>query len=313
MIVFLTKQILSSILLLFVVMALTFALVFSRGSNIARQLLGQQATQDQVELKASQLGLDQPLLTQFFDWLGNALTGNLGRSWFTSEPVTSAVFSRLGVTLTIVIIVILLTAILSVVLGLAAAIKRGWIDKFVQGLAIIGAAIPAFIIAMVLVSIFAVQLHIFPATGWTPFGESPTGWLLALTLPVISLLIGGVASTAQQVRSSLIEVLRKDYVRTLRSRGIGEREILFKNVLRSASPPGLTILALQFVGLLGGVVIVEQVFALPGIGFLAVQSTTRGDLPIVLGVVLVTVVLVIVINLVIDLVIGWLNPKVRVS
>lgn len=313
MVVFLTKRILSSILLLFVVMAITFVFVFSRGDSIARQLLGDYATNEQVALKASQLGLDQPVWAQFFTWAGNALTGDLGRSWFTSEPVNQAVFSRLGVTLTIVVIVTLLTAILSVALGLAAAVKRGWIDKFVQGLAIIGAAIPSFIIAIVLVTLFAVQLHIFPATGWTPFTQSPSAWLLAITLPVISLLIGGVASTAQQVRSSLIDVLRKDYVRTLRSRGIGEREIIFKNVLRSASPPGLTILALQFVGLLGGIVIVEQVFALPGIGYLAVQSTNRGDLPIVLGVVLVTVVIVIITNLVIDLVIGWLNPKVRVS
>lgn len=313
MVVFLTKRILSSILLLFVVMALTFALVFSRGENIARSLLGDKATMDQVRDKVTELGLDQPLWTQFFNWVSSALRGDLGRSWFTSEPVTQAVFSRLGVTLTIVIVVIVLTAVFSVILGLAAAVKRGWIDKFVQGLAIIGAAIPSFIIAIILVTIFAVQLNIFPATGWTSFAQSPVGWLLALTLPVVSLLVGGVASTAQQVRSSLIDVLRKDYVRTLRSRGIGEREIIFKNVLRSASPPGLTVLGLQFVGLLGGTVIVEQVFALPGIGYLAVQSTTRGDLPIVLGVVLVTVVLVIIINLVIDLAIGWLNPKVRVS
>jgi peptide/nickel transport system permease protein len=313
MVVFLVKRVLSSILLLVVVMSLTFALVFSRGENIARQLLGDYATQEQVAQKVTELGLDQPIWTQFLNWAGGAITGNLGRSWFTSEPVTSALLSRLNVTLTVVVTVILLTVVISVALGLAAAVNRGWIDKFVQGLAILGTAIPGFIVAIILVTIFAVQLRIFPATGWVTFADSPSGWAEALVLPVVALLVGVVASTAQQVRSSLIDVLRKDYVRTLRSRGTGEREILLKHVLRSASPPALTVLGLQFVGLLGGTVIVEQIFALPGLGFLAVQSTTRGDLPVVLGIVLTTVILVIVVNLVIDLLVGWLNPKVRVS
>ncbi|WP_159502210.1 ABC transporter permease [Microbacterium sp. 18062] len=313
MLAFLLKRLGSSVLLLFVVTAFTFAMVFSAGRNVARVILGDYATEEQVALKAEELGIDQPLPVQFAAWLGRALTGDLGRSWFTSEPVVQALSTRLTVTFSIVLIVIVISAVLSVALGLAAAVRRGWVDRLVQVLAVLGYAIPGFILAIILVTVFAVQLGWFPATGFTPFAENPQAWLLSITLPVMALVLSTVASTAQQIRSSLIDVLRRDYVRTLRSRGLGRREILLRHVLRSASPPGLTVLALQFVGLLGGAVIVEQVFALPGLGYLAVQSTTRGDLPIVMGVVLATVVLVVVVNLAIDLLVGWLNPKARVS
>ena len=137
--------------------------------------------------------------------------------------------------------------------------------------------------------------------------------MLSLTLPVIALVINGVASAAQQIRSAFIRQLELDYVRTLRSRGITEREILFRHVLRSAAPAGLTVLSLQFISLLGGVVIIESIFAIAGMGRLAVEATTKSDLPLVMGVVVYTVVIVIVVNLLVDILNGWLNPKVRVS
>ena len=136
---------------------------------------------------------------------------------------------------------------------------------------------------------------------------------MSLALPLLALLIDGIAGSAQQIRSAFIKQLEQDYVRTLRSRGLGEREIMFRHVLRSAAPAGLTVLSLQFIGMLSGVVILEQIFALPGVGRLAVSATTQGDLPLVMGVVIYTVVIVIVVNLLVDLVNGWLNPKVRVS
>ena len=141
----------------------------------------------------------------------------------------------------------------------------------------------------------------------------PEAWVYSMTLPVIALLINGVTGGAQQIRSAVIKQLERDYVRTLRSRGIGEREILFKHVLRSAAPAGLTVLSLQLIGMLGGVVIIEQIFALPGMGPLAVTATGQTDLPVVMGVVMYTVVVVIVVNLLVDILNGWLNPKVRVS
>jgi peptide/nickel transport system permease protein len=163
------------------------------------------------------------------------------------------------------------------------------------------------------VTIFAIQLALFPAVSTISPGAGATVWVASMTLPVIALTINAVTSGAQQIRSAVIKQLEKDYVRTLRSRGISEREILFKHVLRSAAPAGLTVLSLQFVGMLGGVVIVEQIFALPGMGALAVTATSLGDIPLVMGVVLYTVVIVILVNLVVDLLNGWLNPKVRVS
>ncbi|WGD37292.1 ABC transporter permease [Lysinibacter sp. HNR] len=312
MLAFVSKRLLSGIVLLAVISALTFMLVFSSGSNIARNLLGDYATNEQVAAKSSELGLDQPILGQLLGWFAGVIRGDFGISWFTSEPVAQAILNRLPVTLTIVTIVIVLSAIFSVVIGMAAAVRRGWIDRAVQVLAVGGYAIPSFIVAIVLVTLFAIQLKLLPATGFVPFHENVGGWALSLILPVAALTLSTVASTAQQVRSSLLEVLRRDYVRTLTSRGLGRGEILVKHVLRSAAPPALTVLALQFVGLLGGAVIVEQIFALPGIGYLAVESTLKGDLPVVLGVVFFTVCMVIVVNLMIDLVIGWLNPKVRV-
>jgi peptide/nickel transport system permease protein len=192
-------------------------------------------------------------------------------------------------------------------------VKRGWADRFVQIGAVVGTAVPSFLIGLVLVTVFAIRLGWFPAVSTISPGLGAGAWVASLTLPVIALLVNGVTSTAQQVRSAVLTQLGADHVRTLRSRGLPEREILTRHVLRSAAPAGLTVLSLQFIGMLSAVVVLEQVFALPGIGTLAVQATTTGDLPLVMGVVVYTVVLVLVVNLLVDLANGWLNPKVRVA
>jgi peptide/nickel transport system permease protein len=196
---------------------------------------------------------------------------------------------------------------------MAAAIKGGWIDRLVQVLAVAGFAVPAFVVAIVLITLFAVNWMLLPATGWVPLSDDPGGWFASLILPTLSLVVATVASSAQQIRSAIKAVMERDWVRTLRSRGVPEREILFKHVLRSAAPAGLTVLSLQFVGLLGGSVIIESVFALPGVGQLAVSSTSLGDTPVIMGVVVYTVIIVILVNLLVDLINGWLNPKVRVQ
>lgn len=311
MITFIAKRFVAGVVLLLLISTVTFFLLYASGTDVARAILGDYATQEQVDMRAQELGLDRPVMERYFVWLGAAVQGDFGVSWFTSEPVAKAVFGRLPVTFALVMVTMLLVAVLSTVIGVAAAYKRGILDRVVQFLAIFGQAVPSFILAIILVTFLALNLGWFPATGYVPFSDNPTGWAIALVLPVSALVLGGVASTAQQVRSSVIEVRRKDFVRTLKSRGIPEREIIGRHVLRAAAPPGLTVLSLQFVNLLGGAVIVEQIFALPGIGFLAVQSTSRGDLPVVLGVVIYTVIIVIIVNLIIDLLVGWLNPKVR--
>jgi peptide/nickel transport system permease protein len=297
--------------LLFVISSVAFLLLYLGGGDIARRILGQSATQADVAGKAQELGLDRPLLTQYVDWLGHAVTGDLGSSWFTGQEVVAGITSRLAVTLSLVLGAIAITAVLAVLLGVWAAVKRGWVDKLVQAVSILGFAIPGFLIALGLVTLFALNLGWFEPTGYVNLSDSPSGWLGTVTLPVIALSVGGIAGVAGQVRGSVVDALRQDYVRTLRSRGLSFNRVVFKHVLRNAGGPALAVLAVQFVGLLGGAVVVEQVFAIPGLGQVAVSSTTQGDIPLVMGLVVATAALVVIVNLVIDLAQGWLNPKVR--
>jgi peptide/nickel transport system permease protein len=313
MITFILKRLGSGIVVLFAVSILVFSLLYVSSGSIARNILGDQATPEQLAVKETELGLDQPVITRYFSWFTGALQGDLGSSWFTSEPVANALATRIPVTMTMVVVAMILISIIATLIGVAAAVKRGWVDRVVQIGAIIGDSVPGFVIGIILVTILAIQMGLFPATSTISPGVGADAWVLSLTLPVVALLINGVTGGAQQIRSAVIKQLERDYVRTLRSRGIGEREVLFKHVLRSAAPAGLTVLSLQLIGMLGGVVIIEQIFALPGMGPLAVAATAQSDQPVVMGVVMYTVAVVIVVNLVVDLLNGWLNPKVRAS
>ncbi|MGO4690852.1 ABC transporter permease [Glaciibacter sp. 2TAF33] len=313
MVSFIFRRLISGVVVLFVVSSLTFFMLYFSATSVARNILGETATQDQVHLKEVELGLDQPLLSRYFGWLGGVLHGDFGVSWFTSQPVVDSILGRLPTTLSIVLVTIVIAAVLATLFGVAAAVRRGWVDRVLQIVSIGASAIPQFVVAIILVTAFAIGLRWFPATGYVPIGDSVAGWAASITLPIIALAIGTVASTAQQVRSAVINVLSRDYVRTLRSRGLAPREILFRHVLRGAAPAGLTVLSLQFIGMLGGVVVIEQIFALPGLGFLALQSTTQGDMPVLMGVVVYIVIIVVVVNLLVDLAVGWLNPKARVS
>lgn len=313
MALFIVRRLLAGLFLLFVITSLTYFLVFFSTSNVARNILGDLATAEQLAQKEAELGLNQPLIERWFEWLTNAVQGDFGKSWFNNQPIIDSLTQRLPVTLTLVGVTILVAAVVATCLGMLAAVKGGWIDRLVQTLAVAGFAIPNFVVAIFLISIVAIQFKLLPATGWVPITSSVDLWFKSLVLPVLSLVLATVASSAQQIRSAIKQNLEKDWVRTLRARGLSEKEILFKHVLRASAPAGLTVLSLQFVGLLGGTVIIEQVFALPGMGFLAVSSTSQGDTPIVMGVVVYTVVIVIIVNLLVDLINGWLNPKVRVK
>ena len=313
MFAFIVRRLLSGVVLLFVITVIAFTLLYLGGGDIARRILGQSATAEVVAQKAAELGLDRPLPVQYFDWLASAFQGDLSRSWFTGQLVATGVSSRLAVTLSIVIGATLVSAIVSVVLGVLAARRGGWIDGLVQFITVVGFAIPGFLIALYLVLIFAINLHWFKATGYVQFTTSPSGWLASVTLPIIALSLAAIAAVTQQVRGSVLDALSRDYVRTLRSRGLSMNRVVYKHVLRNAGGPALAILALQFIGLLGGAIIIEQVFALPGLGQLTVQATASGDVPIVMGVVIAVAVIVVVVNLVIDVAQAALNPKVRLS
>lgn len=313
MLTFIARRLISGLALIVAISVIAYLLLYAGGGDIARRLLGEEASAATVAQKTHELGLDQPLAVQFFTWASHAVTGDFGASWFTSQPVTSAILSRLAVTLSLVLGATLLTAVVSVVLGVLAATRRGWVDRVVQFVSLVGAAIPAFLIALGLVLVFAINLHLFKPTGYIQATTSVSGWIASITLPVIALSLGGIAAVTQQVRGSMLDALRQDYVRTLRSHGIATGSVIYKHVLRNAAGPALAVLAVHFVGLLGGAVVIEQVFAIPGLGQVAVTATSQGDIPLVMGLVIVTAVMVVVLNLIVDLLQGWLNPKVRLS
>lgn len=313
MLSFTLRRLGAGLVLLVVISALAYALMFASGANIARNILGEMATEEQVLLKQEELGLNLPLWQRYVDWASSAITGDLGRSWFGAETVAGAIATRLPVTLTLVITSILLTAVVALVLGVVAARLRGWVDRTLQVSVVVGDAIPGFVMAIGLVFVLAIQFSVVPAVSTISPSAPPSAWFLSLLLPVLAIVINAVTSSAQQIRSAVIKQYERDAIRTLRSRGIGETEIMLKHVLRGAAPAGLTVLSLQFIGMLGGAVIIEKIFAIPGIGNLAVTATQMGDVPVVMGVVLYTVVIVVIVNLLVDLLNGWLNPKVRVA
>lgn len=310
---FVVRRLMSGVALVIVISALAFAMLYSNSDNIARRILGQNASAEQVAQRKAELGLDLPLWRQYLNWMQDAVHGEFGRSWFTGELVTSGVTSRLSVTLSIILGATILAALLGTLLGILAATRGGWVDRVVQVLSVVGFAVPGFLVALGLVLLFSIELGWFKATGYVPLTDSLSGWFSSVVLPVVALALSTVAVVAQQIRGSVVDALNRDYVRTLRSRGLSNRRVVAKHVLRNAGGPALAVLAVQFVGLLGGAVIVETVFAIPGLGQLAVSSTAKADIPMVMGLVVATALIVVVVNLVIDLAQAWLNPKVRLA
>lgn len=313
MIRYVMRRLGSALLLAVVVTWATFMLIFSDGHAIARSVLGETATDEAVEIRAEALGLNQPLLVQYWQWVVDLFSGSLGTSYFTGETVTNMLANRIPVTLTLTVIVVALTALISVLVGVTAAVRGGWTDRTLQLAAVMGAAVPAFILAIFLVLTVAVSWGWLPPTGYVRPSQDLGEWARSLTLPVLAILVGSIGGASQQFRGAVSDILQQDFVRTLRSRGISESRIIFRHVLRSAATPGLMILSLQTIGMLGGVVLIERIFALPGVGDLAVEMTLRGDIPVVMGCVVFTIVVVVVVNLLADIAGAWLNPKARLS
>jgi peptide/nickel transport system permease protein len=307
----LLKDLVRSLGVLLVVSFATFTLMFGNGPGIARAVLGLQAKPADIQREVAALGLDRPLLVQYADWVRHAVTGDLGRSFYTHESVTGALANRVPVTLAVVLLALLLTAVVSVLLGVTAAVRGGWVDRVVQFLSVLGTAVPAYVVAIVLVFAFAVQWRLLPATGYASPDRGLTAWAESVTLPVVALAVGAVAGVAAQFRTAMLDALSRDYVRTLRARGVRERDVIFRHVLRNAAAPGLTALSLTMIGLLGGAVFIEQTFALPGMGQLATSAGQVSDVPLVMGAVLVTTLIVLAVNFLGDLAVTLLNPKAR--
>lgn len=310
-----------SVVLVFVISLLTFVLQSLAPGDVAKTILssgsssglGGGYTDEQHQQLRHELGLDRPLLVQYWDWLSGAVQGDLGVSPISGLDVTAAIGGRLPVTVSLVVLGTLATAVLGVSLGVISAVRGGRLGRVVDVLSLVGFALPNFWLALMLMALFAVTLGLLPATGYVPIDVSPSEWARSLILPVGTLAVSGTATFAKQTRDSMLDALAGDYVRMLRANGASEWSIIVRHALRNAAIPVVTLVGLMFIGLFSGAVFIENVFALPGMGRLAVQATAQHDLPVVQGVVVVLTLVVVVTNLIVDLVYGWLNPKVRVS
>ncbi|WP_236790586.1 ABC transporter permease [Amycolatopsis sp. GM8] len=300
-----------SVSLVFAVSLLTFLLQSLTPGDTARTILGTNYTPEGYAQLRQQLHLDQPVLTRYWDWLSHAIRGDLGTSPISGLGVGTEIANRLGVTLALVLGTTVVATLIGVALGVLSAVRGGVLGRAVDVLSMVGFALPSFWLALVLVLLFAVTLRVFPATGYVPFLHSPAGWAQSLVLPIAALAVHGIAHLAKQTRDGMLDVLSRDFVHTLRANGASESSIIFRHALRNAAIPVVTVVGLMLVSLLGGTVLVEAVFAMAGLGGLAVQSTTQHDLPMIQGVALTFTLIVVVVNFAVDLAYGWLNPKVR--
>jgi peptide/nickel transport system permease protein len=302
-----------SLPLLVIVPTVTFLLAALIPGDVARTILGADASQAQYEQLRRSLGLNQPLAVRYWQWLAHAAHGNLGTSLFWQQPVVSLLDSRLPVTLSLVVGSTLVAGVVGAVLGIVAALHAGALGRAVDAIALVGLAIPNFFLGLLLIAWFAVTLRVFPATGYVPISQSPAGWIHSLVLPVVTLAVPGAAVIAKQTRDAMRDVLDRPFIRTLRAAGVRRWSIIGKHALRNAAIPVVTVTGLIFIGSLSGTVLVESVFALPGLGGLAVQATSQHDLPLIQGVAVYFTVIVICVNLLVDLTYSWLDPRVRVS
>ncbi|MEU8980492.1 ABC transporter permease [Streptomyces sp. NPDC048309] len=307
------RRLLSSIPLLFLVSALTFVLVSLVPGDPARTIVGQHATVEQYEAVRRQLGLDDALPVQYGHWLMRVFHGDLGSSLFSGEAVTDVLGGRVPVSLSLITVGTLVSGILGLALGLTSARRGGILVKLVDGLSLVGLAVPAFWFALVLIAVGAVKLRWFPVTGYVPFADDPAAWARSLVLPVLSLSLSAVSIIAKQTRDSVLDTFNRDFIRVMEANGFSRRSILYRHVLRNAALPVVTVLGVVLVSLLAASVFVETVFAMPGLGSLTQQATIQHDIPVIQGTVLCITVFVVMVNLLVDLAYGRLDPRVRTS
>lgn len=307
----LRRRLLQAIPVLFLATFTVFMLMKLLPGDVAITLAGESATEERIAQIRQQYGLDRPLLVQYGEWVLNAAQGDLSFSLLSGEPVGATVARVFPNTLFIVGYAVLLSILLGVPLGLLAASRpRTWVDKLVMTLSSVGVAVPNFWLAMILVGLFALNRMWLPATGFVPPQDDFFGALRHATLPAVALAASGIAEVARQLRSSLVEVLNSQHFRTLHAKGLHPRSILWKHGLRNVSVNLLTVIGLLVNRTLAATVVVEVVFAIPGLGATMVSATLQRDFPVVQGVVLMMVATVIVVNLVTDMLYSVLDPRI---
>jgi peptide/nickel transport system permease protein len=309
---FFVLRVVTTLPVLVLVTFVVFGLVLLIPGDPAATIAGPDATVAEVAAVRERLGLDRPVLVQYWDWVTGALAGDLGTSLYTSRPVATSIADGLPVTISLAATALLISLVIAVPTAIVSALRRGtWIDRVATVGSSLGIALPSFWLGLVFVLVFSLALGWLPATGYVPLDEDPAAWLRHILLPALTLGIASAAESARQLRGSIIGVLQQDYVRTARAKGLRERMVIGKHVLKNASVPLVTVLGLQITALLGGAVLVEQVFGVPGLGLVAIGAVTTRDVPVIQGIVLVAVVVAMVCNLLVDLTYGYLNPKVR--
>lgn len=309
---YLVQRLLTTVPVLLIVSVLIFSLIHVAPGDPASFMAGDEARPEQIERIRQKLGLDEPLYKQLGLYYVDIFRGDLGESVFTKFDVTELILQRLEPTVSIAVFAMLLAILISIPSGVLAAWKaNSWIDRAVMVFAVFGFAIPVFWLGFNMIWLFAVKLNWFPALGYRPISDGALPWLRSMTLPAATVGIIVAALIARMTRSAMLEVLREDYIRTARAKGLGEFTVLFRHALRNASIPIVTVVGLSMAGLVSGLVITEAVFAIPGMGRLIVDGVTRRDYPIIQGTVLVITVFYVLINLAVDIGYGWLDPKIR--
>lgn len=314
MINLLISRVLGLVPILLIVSLLTFGMSFMVPGDVRDRILGLEATAEQYEELGERLGLNDPFLVQYGRWLINAVQGDLGTSSYNSQKVSDAVLDTLPVTLSLTVGGMLIAISLGVPAGVYAGLHRGSrIDQGAVLIATIGQAIPNFWIAMLLLIPFALWWQLVPATGFVSPTESITGWLNSIVLASVALGTSASAALARQTRGAIIDVLQQDYIRTARSKGLPSYKITFKHALKNAAIPIITTIGFQVNGLLGGALIVEQVFGLNGFGSLAIDSVRSQNIPMMQGVVIMGTLIIVGVNLLVDIAYGFVNPRMRTA
>jgi peptide/nickel transport system permease protein len=312
MIRFIGRRLLVLVPTMLVVATFAFILIQLVPGDPGAYILGNTATAAKVHALDASLGLNRPVVDQYFSWLGGVLHGNFGTSYITNVSVTRTLGIAVPATVSLALLSAIVMLVGGIAIGMTAAVRGGALDTGLQSLASFFMAIPNFWLAALLVLFFSFKTRWFPATGYTSFSQSPREWITGLVIPVAAVAGAFTAQVALQARTSVLDVISRDFVRTLQAAGIPRWRILLKHVLRNASIPVTTVAGLNFIFMLSGVVVVEFFFNIPGIGSLMVNAVNQHDLPVLQGAVIYFSVVVVVVSLAADLLTGWLDPRIRV-
>src|ERR1700690_986314 len=312
MVSYILRRVLATLPVMAIVALFVFSLLCIAPGDPAAVIAGDQASPADVERIRQSLGLDRPFLVQFGTWVWNILHGDLGTSIFTSLPVAALIAQRIEPTLSLMAITLVLTILIAVPLGVVAAWKAGsWIDRTIMAFAVFAFSLPVFVVGYLLAYVFALELEWFPVQGYTPLSQGFWPWLQNLILPAIALGCVYIALIARVTRASMLEVLQQDYIRTARAKGLGQPGILFVHALKNAAVPIVTVIGIGVALLIGGAVVTESVFAIPGLGRLTVDAILRRDYPVIQGVVLMFSFLYTLVNLMVDVTYTMLDPRIR--